>query len=329
MLYEDYILSLKVNGKSENTIRQYTYFLKGLQDWKPLEEWDKATMNEYITKLQSEGASKATIETRKIILKAMFKWAKKLEIIEDVKLKPVKTPLNRKDILTIEDVNTLIESTNSAMYKALIAVLFEGGARINEVLPILVEEIEETDKGIIMPMHQTKAGEQSRRVLFIFAAQYIRNNITYSNLSKKDRLFPIRDVSAWEMLRKIGEKSGIKKPVSAHKFRHAQAVDMLKRGYQDQITKKKLGWKDDSKMLARYSHIVDDDVINATLEKAGAGIPKQPIANLKQAESLKIADAGLQLSKLSEENRELKAKVKEQQEQNDFIMRALKAKGII
>jgi integrase/recombinase XerD len=316
MLYEDYLTNLKVNGKSKNTIHQYTFLFKKLNEWKPLESWDKATMNEYILKLQNEGYSKATIETRKTILKALFKWAKKSEVIEDIKIKVVKSSLKRKDILDIQDVNTLIDTTESPMYKALIALLFESGGRINEVLPIILDEIEETDKGMILPMHQTKTGEEDRRVLCIFSAQYIRNHITYSGLGKKDRLFPVADGSVWEMLKKLKEKSGIKKPVHAHSFRHSQAVDMLKRGYQDQITKKKLGWKDDSKMLAKYTHVVDDDVINASLAMSGTDIPRQPITNLKQAESLKIADASLQMSKITEENEILKTKVSEMENAN-------------
>jgi len=309
MLYQDYLTNIKVNGKSKNTIRQYSFLLKNLNDWKPLESWDKDTMTEYIIKLQAEGYSKATIETRKTILKAVFKWAKKLDVIEDIKIKAVKTQLNRKDIFTVEEVNKLIESTESPMYQALIALLFESGGRINEILPIIVEEIEETDKGMIIPVHQTKTGEDGRRILCVFSAQYIRNHITYSNLGKKDRLFPVVDVSVWEMLKKIGKKSGIEKPISAHKFRHAQTVDMLRRGYQEQIIKKKLGWTGDSRMLARYCHVVDDDVINASLAMAGTDIPRQPIANLKQAESLKIANASMQLSKLNEENEALKDQV--------------------
>ncbi|HEX7628027.1 MAG TPA: hypothetical protein VF354_03800 [Candidatus Methanoperedens sp.] len=42
---------------------------------------------------------------------------------------------------------------------------------------------------------------------------------------------------------------------------------MLLRRYQDPIIKKKHGWTADSRMIARYQHIVDDDVINAESEK--------------------------------------------------------------
>lgn len=76
------------------------------------------------------------------------------------------------------------------------------------------------------------------------------------------------------MLKIIANKTGIEKPVTCHKFRHAQATDMVVRGYQESIIRKKLGWTNDSRMIATYTHFVDDDVINATLEKSGQEVTK-------------------------------------------------------
>lgn len=76
--------------------------------------------------------------------------------------------------------------------------------------------------------------------------------------------------------------------------------------------------------IIRYQHMVDEDVIDATLAMAGqqTEIPKKPIETLKQAESLKIADVSLQLSKLSEENKTLKSDVETMKHQMDALMKA-------
>jgi integrase/recombinase XerD len=134
------------------------------------------------------------------------------------------------------------------MYKAYIATLFESGGREGEVLAVKLEDIEETDKGIIMSLIQTKTGKDRRRVLLPFATQFIRNHITYRGLSKGDYLFPGRvkgealsHTQSWRMLKQIAKKAGIDKPMSAHKFRHAQATDMVLRNYQESVIRKKLG----------------------------------------------------------------------------------------
>jgi len=241
-----------------------------------------------------------------------FKWSGKEDIVKHIQIKKIKKQLKPEDIPTTEEINLMIETTESPMYKAVIALLFESGARISEILSIKVGEIEETDKGMIIPVHGTKTGERDRKTLCIFSAQYIRNLISYMGLKKEDRLFPIKRDIVQKTVIKIAENAGIEKHITPHKFRHAQATDMVRRGYQETIIRKKLGWTGSSNMIERYQHIVDDDVINATLEKTGTDIPRRPITNLKQAESLKIVDASMQLSKLSEENQELKERLAEQ-----------------
>jgi len=331
-MYQQYLKELKINGKSANTLIYYESILKDANRFKPLQSWIKDDVTNYVLSLQDRH-KKGTIEAKKAVVKKFFSSVGKSDIVAHLKIKFPKTSLRRDDILTIEDINGMIEATSSPMYKALIAFLFESGGRINEVLPVKLDDVKETDKGMIIRIHATKTGDEYRSILCVFSAQYIRNLINYGGLTKGNLLFPIHRPAAHVMLNKIAGKAGIDKPMSPHKFRHAQACDMLQRGYQDQITKKKLGWKDDSKMLVRYSHIVDDDVINATLEKTGKEIIRQPIANIKQVESLKIVDTSMQLSKLSEDNTALQLRISEmeaeRQAQNDFIMKTLKDKGLL
>jgi integrase/recombinase XerD len=333
-MIQDYLNELKINGKSKNTLTYQESILKETNAFKELPGWTKDDVNRFILALQGKN-KKSSVEVKKAILKRFFTWAGKRDIVEHLKIKFPRTSLKRDDILEIPEINLMIETTNSPMYKAIIAFFFESGGRVNEILPsentkgILVEEIRETDKGMIIPVHGTKTGDEDRSILCIFSAQYIRNHIAYSGLSKGDVLFPVKRPAVHVMLNKIAKKAGIEKPISPHKFRHAQAVDMLKRGYQDQITKKKLGWKDDSRMLARYSHVIDDDVIDATLEKAGTDIPRKPIANIKQTESLKIADASMQFNKLSEDYESLKTKYEEQQQQLNSIINEDMIKAMI
>lgn len=321
MMLEDFLKDEKVNGKSGSTIKNHKSFLTNANKWKPLESWTVEDVNTYILRTKEDGTpySKSKMEWDKQVLKTFFTWAKKPEFVQHLIIKSVKNNLTRDDILTIEDINKLIDTTDSTLYKALIAFLFESGARINEALAIRRKNIQDTeDKGMIISVPQTKTGTDYRRSLYIYSAGYIRNHISYCGLEPDDALFfgqkrdtnkhklPMSAVAAWEMLGKIGEKAGLEKPVNPHAFRHGQATDMVLRGYNETIIRKKFGWMGDSKMIARYQHIVDDDVINATAEIAGKDIPKAPMPTIKQAEALKIADASLQLSKLAEENNEVR-----------------------
>ncbi|VVB89345.1 Tyrosine recombinase XerA [uncultured archaeon] len=336
--FDDFLIHEKVNGMAASTLKTEMSLIRQVNAYKPLDaKWTKSDINDFILSLDKK---KWTIEKYKQILKKFFAWRGKPELIDQLKFKPVKTAIRREDILTVDEINKLIENTPSTLYKALIAFLFESGARVSEALAVKVKDIQETDKGIVISIPQTKTGNDYRRGLFIYSSQFIRNHLVYCALKNDDYLFThqsgarhITNVSVFNMLKRIAKDAGITKPISAHKFRHAQATDMVLRGYQEMIIRKKLGWTDDSKMIARYQHIVDDDVINATLEKAGSEIPKQPITNLNTAEPLKLADAASMFVKMNEENAALKEKaekqdktIEEMQRQMEFITATLNAK---
>lgn len=308
-MIEKYFNEMIINGMKPYTVTYQTSILKNCNDFKPLDQWSKDTVNAYLT-YAAKTNKRSTIEVKKTILKKFFTWSGKSDIVSHLKIKHTETALKRDDILTTEDINKMIDATNSPMYKALIAFLFESGGRIHEVLPVKFEDIKETDKGMIIRIHATKTGDEYRSILCVFSASYIRNLISYSGLVKGNLLFSSKRSAVYQMFRYIAKKAGVQKKVNPHALRHAQAVNMLELGYQDIITKKKLGWKDDSKMLARYSHCIDDDVINATLEKAGNDVPKAPIINIQQPiETLKPIDISMQMQKMNTENIELKEKM--------------------
>lgn len=136
-------------------------------------------------------------------------------------------------------------------------------------------------------------------------------HITYNALNTDNRLFYLSDVAAWKHLTQIGKKAKIGKKCNPHALRHSQATDMVLRGYQESVIRKKLGWSGDSKMIARYQHIADEDVINATAEMTGAETARRPITNMKQADPLKIADAAATIARQDEEIKELRQELSE------------------
>lgn len=288
-----YLTSLKVNGASDDTIRYYTSILNEAGEFKPLEVWSRDDADAFFLSLGGKN-KKSSIEVKKLVLKNYFTWAKKLDITEHIKVKMPRNDLKREEILTVEDVNKMIEAIESHFYKALVAFLFESGCRISEALSVKVQDVQETDKGMIVTI-PTKAGSNCRSCSCIYSAQYIRNHLSYSMPAKDEALFNIGKNQAWAMIKKIGEAAKINKPVSPNRFRHASAADMLWRGYNEDSIRKKHGLSPTSTVPARYKHIID--------------IPVKPPGDIKPAQRLEIADASLQMAKLSEENVELKEKV--------------------
>lgn len=315
-----YLQELKANGLRDTTLHKIRPTLIQLDNQVKggIGKAKKKDITDFINAWSTNKES--TKATRKMILKKFFTWNGKVEYVKDLKIKQPKGNLKAEDILNIDDVNKILETlenkkvfcmATSVYYKALIAVLFETGARLGEIQALKVGDFTETNEGFMVSIPTFKTDYPYRKVILPFSSGYVKNYLMYAGKSEDDRIFPYTREAIKEMFLKIKREAGLKKPVSAQKFRHAQATDMVRRGYPDSIIKKKLGWVGDSQMVARYIHVTDDDVINATIEKSGKDIPRQLIANMKQAERLTLIDASMQLAKISEENHELKKRLDE------------------
>ncbi len=85
--------------------------------------------------------------------------------------------------------------------------------------------------------------------------------------------------SARMLLQRLKARSGIKKAVNPHAFRHARATHLASHLTEAQM-KQVFGWTQDSRMAGRYVHLSGRDVDGALLEAAGleAAARTEPVA---------------------------------------------------
>jgi len=320
MLFE-YLKTLEFNTTSKSTIKNTRAALKGLDEFKPLDEVTKDDIIEYFNSIKSSYAEN-TIILKKNIIKKFYRDIGKPDVVDWMKISAIQNQLDEDDILSIDDVNLLINSTDSHMYKAMIALMFETGGRIGEILNIKVSDIvDDKNEGMTVRLENIKTKKHSaakhRKNLLLFSAQYLRNWLAYGNLKYSDFVFSIQQPAVWRFLKRTAKRAGITKPVSAHKFRHAQATDMVRRNYQESIIRKKLGWTGDSKQIDRYIHALDNDVIEATRAANGELIvQKSKLPNVKTTEAIEVANTdtivqeqALRLGELEDQNKILLEKM--------------------
>jgi integrase/recombinase XerD len=314
-LIDDYIKGMNANGLSVSTVKTQACLLKRLDDYKSLKSMTKDDLIDYFQKLKSECAP-SSFSLHQGVIKKFFNSIGKKELVEWIKVIKIKETLKSEDILTTDDVNAMLESTDNHYWKAYIAFLFETGCRYSEAHSLKYKDFVETDGGMIVNINTTKTGAGFRKMILPFSSQYIRNLKIYANGEDEDMVFNLQPWQTNEKLHEIAKKAGITKPISSHKFRHSQATTMVQLGYNEAIIRKKLGWSPNSTMISRYQHLNDDDVINATLQNQG----KLPVTavrvELKEAKKLSLVDAAMQFSKLSEENKTLKQNL-------DMVMKEL------
>lgn len=306
MTIESYLNELKAKRLKPKSIQAYRRLLTNLEARKPLKEYTKADLISYFNG-RSGTENSRNLEMQ--IAKKYFRDIKKPDVVEWIHIKAAKETLKSDDILTTDDINKMLEVTDNHYSKALVSFLFETGCRISEALVLKFKDFQDTDQGMIVNIPTTKTAAGYRKVILPFSSQYIRNLKAYTGSTADDNLFKLGYSQTARIIADIAAQAGINKKVTCHKFRHAQATDLVKRGYNEAIIRKKLGWTPTSDMIARYQHLNDEDVINATLENNGK-LPQTaaPRTEIKEAERMSLVDAAMQFSKLTDDLQQEKEK---------------------
>jgi site-specific recombinase XerD len=273
------------NSVGKNKISRYLYDLVNIARWldKPFEKATKKDMEKIMMKLEDVKGEKTnrpysewTKKGYRIIVRKFYKWMKGTKIYPE-EVDWIKTGMkecNRKlpeDMLSEEEVLALINSCQHSRDKALIAMLFDSGCRVGELLNMRVRDIEYFDKG--MKIYLTgKTG--MRKVPVIFSVHYlntwlnehptkkIESYVWVKNDGKRLSYGRVRD-----LLRDCAKRTKISKKVNPHNFRHSRASiysDKLK----DRVMMEYFGWKT-SEIISTYSHLNGKQIENAVLEAIG------------------------------------------------------------
>ncbi|MFH1978271.1 MAG: site-specific integrase [Candidatus Aenigmatarchaeota archaeon] len=186
--------------------------------------------------------------------------------------------IEASDILTEEEVFTLIEAAATPRDKAFISTLYETGARISEIGNMKIGDVTKQKYGYLLDV---KGKTGARTPIIINAAPYLRSWINMHPLrdNPKSALWINTDKgknnalgysSLRTIVNRLKEKAKIKKRIHPHLFRHSRVTHVLVRGLltssQAEIY---FGWVPGTSMLEQYSHLVSKNANDAMLESLG------------------------------------------------------------
>jgi len=228
----------------------------------------------------------------KVILKKFYKWLlfgdeyrEKMEYPKVVSW--LRTGLPKKDrprikasdILTEDEVKKLIDTAEHPRDKAFISMLYELGARIGEMGGLLIRDITKDSYSYLIDL-EGKTGHRTPRIV-----------ISDPHLTHWLNVHPFKDsldAPLWVMIgsrksmkrmrysafralvTRLVDKSGIKKRVYHHLFRHTRVTHLLiNRQINEAQAKIYFGWVPNSTVLSEYSHLVSKDVNDAILTMHG------------------------------------------------------------
>ena len=275
-------------GASDNTLSNYRRDLNRYTAWLAasnitrLKDVTAHHVESYVVDLRrgienSKPLSSASTSRALIVARGLHKFALSeghvdVDVAADVA--PPSPAKQLPDTLSIEEITRLIDSvpqgeTATAIDirdKALLEVLYGTGARISEVLDLNVDDFADspdiltlTGKGSkqrIVPVgsHALKAVED-----------YLVRARPYLSRGKSHALFlntlgkALSRQSAWAVIQRAVERSGIEKKVSPHTLRHSFATHLLQGGADVRTVQELLGHSSVTTTQI-YTHVTADSL---------------------------------------------------------------------
>lgn len=277
-------------GLSKKRIIKYMYSLIKIAQWLnvPLENASKDEIMGLVGKIEQKNLSEWTKHDYKVVIKRFYKW---LDGDDDYpeRVKWIKTThrKNKKkipdELLTMDEIEKMIEAADNLRDKALISLISESGVRIEELLTLQIKHITFDEFGAIMRVNEGKTG--MRRVRLVasvpYLANWIENHHFKGNLDaplwikigaiNQDEI--VHYENARRIIKTLAKKAGINKRVHPHLFRHSRATDLAEH-FTDSQLDEYFGWVPGSFMPSTYVHLSGKHLDRAILELNGIKVEK-------------------------------------------------------
>ena len=251
------------NLHRKRTKDSYRYLLEHLENHFTDSQVEAITPDQIYQFLEAltEHAAKSTRRLRYAQLKAFFnflinekRYSMKNPCQDSIIAKAFKSPrMKQKDILSRESVDEIIYRSKKIRDRLMLELQARCGMRIGEVLNLRGTDI--SDRKLMI--RQPKSGKDIE-VAFMTESiakrlsEYVRN----SQHDPESKIFPICYSSALSMVRKLGEKVGIK--IRPHDLRRYSATHASRNGIPLEVVSKVLLRHQDIKTTQMYLGKVTD-----------------------------------------------------------------------
>ncbi len=266
-LYQRHLNLLKLQGKSQSTIKAYARAVRQAQEYFDC-SLDQVTPEQFesyfLHRVETHSWSTVKIDHlglqffRRFVLKRDWEW---INIVKPPKVKSI------PDILTVSEVERLIGKTRKLRYRVLLLTTYSMGLRLGEALALQVSDIDSErnlvhirrgkghkDRMVPLPALTLEAlkelWKRHRHPHFLFP------NATGS-LEKIQKATTHMDRGGTQQaMKQVVKECGITKKVSIHSLRHSYATHLLERGLSLRHIQAILGHASPT-TTARYAHLTD------------------------------------------------------------------------
>lgn len=261
--------------------RHIIFFLRECRDVKTLFD-DRETVNKIFKKIR-ENVKQGYYETIKAVSLKFVTWLNddiKPKGFKDIKnsKKGQKRDLRPQDMITWEDGEKIISYTDSIQIKALIMAQLDGGFRPGELVDINFDDVTPKNNVIVIAINSSKTG-QRRNVILMRAVPYLKKWLDiHPNKDSNGPLWIMEEPgqsrnpspdhrykygAVCKLIRDLGEKAGINKPLDLYNLRHSACAMAKKENLPIELATKKFGHSA-KYFIETYGRLTIDDDIERT-----------------------------------------------------------------
>ena len=267
-ILSEYLEFLEIEkGLAENTLDAYRTDLNAFFDFcsdTDIDKIQRTGINSYIRNLHEKHYSPTSIMRKTASLRGFFKWANSNGIIKDnpaITLEQPKIPQKLTKVMTIEEVNILLNQNLTNLQRVIAELLYGCGLRVSELVNLKTNDydlnskfLECTGKGSkdrIVPM-----GKKAIKAIKEFLPERDYNMQKYNIQSKflliNEHGKHVTRQEVYTFIHEQGKK--LHKSISPHTLRHTFATHLLENGADLRVVQELLGHSNVS-TTQLYTHI--------------------------------------------------------------------------
>ena len=262
---------------------------------KPFEEATKDDVIDFVAKIEQRDYSEWTKHDYKIILKKFYKWLRDSEEgyppeVRWIRVRSnIPNKLQKKDLLTIDEIEAIANCARHARDKAFIWVYFESMRRLGEILTLNIGDVEFDELGARLLVNGKMSRDYGRVITSVpllsswLNMHPLRNDPNaplWVTLGSKKTYKQLSYGAARSVLKDCVERAGIKKRVWLYLIRHSRITPASKI-LPHALLCATAGWKQGSRMPSVYIHLAGDDVDEAQCILSGTAKVEKKDEQLK------------------------------------------------
>ena len=347
MMLEEFRKFLVAKNRTKNTLRSIDQTL-GIAEEKLKKQIENLTIDDlrtYFEGLKTNGNHANTIGFHQQKFIQFYQWCldetdnEKFSVLirklKRGKSERVKKVINPSDILLPEDIKKLINVATIERDRCIIAVLYESGIRIGELLALTTDMIQmdeiKQEVTLHIPNEQgCKTGARSVVCLEIYG--YVQD---WQKCNPSKQFIDMSLTGLRHVMERLFKRAGIAKPFNVHHFRHSAITHAAGLNMSETQLSYRFWGIPHSNMLSTYVHLNEQLKSSGYRDAKGMGEGNgktviNPLASRcvecgRLIQSGSLCKTCTDSKKLSMENKELKAQMDAQQTKMDATQKDMES----